>query len=531
MKKSQISIFFIVGIIIIFFISLFIYFFYINSFNKLDYNSDLNLKDIIQNCIYESAKKQMEKTGLSEENKAIFIKLVKEESKKCTDNIFLEIEKTNYKIKEGEMQINLLLNNETLILDVNFELEISKNNQKFEIKNFLVTLDKSLYIKIPNGKVQKDTILKSADGKVELKIEKDTEIKDKNGNNVNAISLKIHDIKFNGLENKVVKSNLVYEGLPDGVIFSKPVKMSFKVDKNTLKEDISKYRVGKWNPNYGIWIGLPSNFENGYLTTYTNSFSYYAAPIEGNFLKITKTKPEQKIFEQKYTFNEDCIGGFQKANNLLIATENSGYNENKKENVIYGFNYYDRKINLNAFQDCSNLEIDDCKNFLYYGDQFENRDCPISQASNICNNKKIGEFCGDNKICILNTETNIETCKCEEYNNNNYNKLAYCDYRCVGGKIYSNDGIFKISLNNNGNDAISSDNFQNLLIKVQPIYVSEGDIALILPCSNGKNYKIEEGKIKICGLQVNNINKDSCASSGIQVIIQGANIDRYYEVV
>ncbi|MEM2131251.1 MAG: hypothetical protein QXR96_01880, partial [Candidatus Woesearchaeota archaeon] len=436
MKKSQITIFLIIGLII-FFITLFAYFFYNAYFHKVNYNSDLNLKDIIQNCIYESAKKQMEKTGLNEQNKAIFIELVKEETKKCTNNIFLEIEKINYKINEGEMQINLLLNNETLILDVNYELEISKDNQKFEIKNFIVTLDKSLYVKIPNGQVQKDTILKSTDGKVELKIEKDTEIKDKKGNNVNAISLKINDIKFNGLENNVVKSNLVYEGLPDGATFSKPIKISFKIDKNTLKYDISNYKIGKWSEDYKIWLGLPSTYNNGYLSANINSFSYYSAPIEGNFLKIVKTKPEQKIFQQRYTFNNDCKEGFQKSNKYLIGTEDKEkYFDflDEKKGISYGFNNYNNF--KTTFVDCLNYLPNEClenNDFIIPKKEFKNEKCPNTEENvfdnnndaneELCIEKNQGVYCSENKVCIL--KENL--CSCESVQEIDETKIGYCD--------------------------------------------------------------------------------------------------------
>lgn len=543
-RKSQITLY-----LIIFLLMVLLFVFFINT-NKPyiyseGYNTDLNLKDAIERCISESAIKQIEKTGISESNLIMFKNEVYKETKKCTKKLFDEIQKINYQVQEGNLQINTHLNEETIILDVSYSLVISKDNQIFEFKDFLITIDKSIFVKIPNGKAEKEIILRSKDGKAELKIEKGTEIKDNQGNPVEAISLKIHDIKINGYDNNVVLSNVLYEGLPDGARFSKPVKLAFKIESNRLPDDISNYRIAKWDPNKKIWLGLPSNYNNGVISTEINGFSLYADIVDCNS-DIIYVSPI--LFKQRYTAKDDCKEGWllgEKIIGTLNFEDYTDYLENiqGESYIIYG--YYELKDSFNyEFVNCMDELPDECKEgkdfkikqklfdkqICYYCNQFQNDICTnyleVIQGVSCSENSDKSVFLINphNKIIFEGKEQFV--CDCVEVDSDSfdYQIIGYCDPRCVGGKIENEEGIYKIKYDF-GNDCIAVDQKSKPLIVVRPSGTSSGDYAHIIYYGSTP-YKIEEGELKIRGLEVFNVNKDSCAFSGVSVKLRGARIQR-----
>ncbi|MEM3374288.1 MAG: hypothetical protein QXE31_03635 [Candidatus Woesearchaeota archaeon] len=579
LKKTQITIFFIVGIIVLLFLILMLYKNTNLGFSKSNYfefSYESNIKEMIKLCIADAAKTEIEKTGIDENNIELFKNQVKQKTKLCTEQLFSEVEKKNYQVQEGDLQINVQLNEETITLDVNYFVELKKENQKIEFREFIVNIDKTNFVRIPNGITDRDIVIKSIDGKVDLLFSKGTKILDKNGNPVDKISIKIHDTNFNGFENKVVHSNIVYEGLPDGVVFSKPVIFSYDVDETTLPLPINNYRIATWDSEKNLWRGLKTEYKNGRLIANIDGFSYKSPLTDCNTLKIIKS---DLLFKPMYYFNElcesegNCLCDNDKDNwaisyyldNNKVYTTLLAKNEpkyfDKRNNVIYG--YYENNDINKEFIKCDEMLKsihDKCvENGRYYNPyyNFENRLCLDSNliedvsknlaydpetikilsgeidSIKMCSNKKYGEYCGSSNVCMPIREG---FCECRYIENDNLEKNdGYCDSRCVGGKAEGEDYLLSIPYEP-GNLCIAEE--KTLLISVVS-YCSSGDSCFVLPYTikegniNKKSlYKIEHNKIKIKGIYVPNTNLNHCAYGGVIVNFLGSTtLPSYFDKV
>ncbi len=307
-KKTQISVFLIIGILILLF-SILVFSFYSEKkqtvYQKgiLESNQGLYsqgyIRAYITTCIRETAVKAMEETGIREETKEAFETIISQGVKECTSDLLTRLKNQNYNIQEKEIFSQIEIDEETVLIKVNYPLIIENENQRIEIDSVEVMFDLTTSEKISGGITKKETIIVSGDGKAELIIPEGIKITDKEGNPVERISLKLKDLHFDGLNNGVVLGNTIYEALPDGVVFSEPVKLSLEFRQEDLNgRDINLVRVAWWNEDYEIWSALQTSIEGNRAIAEISHFTEYSTALVDGIYSINLPV----IFEQRYLY-------------------------------------------------------------------------------------------------------------------------------------------------------------------------------------------------------------------------------------
>jgi hypothetical protein len=264
MKRANVTHYFIIGIVIIIAVSFSFYTFARN--NQSNYENELekgilftnlrvDFKDYVHTCIIDSATSTLDDTGLREETLQEYEELASKKIKECVKTILDILIEQDYTIDEGSISTNAQLFEETVDIKVTYPITLIKDSQKIEFKEFKYTLDKSNYILVPGGITQKEIILTSKNGKSSLTFPKGTLIKNKNGQPVESISIKLKDISFNNIQDKYVIGQIVYDNSPDGAYFSKPVKLSIEFREEDIPEGFTKenIRLGYWNNDMSLW--------------------------------------------------------------------------------------------------------------------------------------------------------------------------------------------------------------------------------------------------------------------------------------
>jgi hypothetical protein len=307
MKKSQISLVLIIGIVIVMMIS----FFYIFNSERTDVNlgvekdkvlelSDrrVNINNYIQNCFEVSAKNAIENFGMRQETLNDLKVHTLNEIVECTVPFFIELENEGYIINSEQKIIDISINDETVDFNLFYPIEFQKSNQKIELDEFKYTYDRSTVIKIPNGIGNKRLQIISTDSKSKLVIQKGTKLFDSTGKIVDEIGVKVEDLHFDGLENSVVLGQVVYNFYPDGTTFSDPVEISIEFDREILPEGVSdkNLKIAYWDEIEGIWKAIDTVIENNIAKAKTDHFTKFQITI-GSYVFM----PSRRIFEQRFS--------------------------------------------------------------------------------------------------------------------------------------------------------------------------------------------------------------------------------------
>jgi hypothetical protein len=269
MKTANVTHYFIIGILIIITISFSLYTLAQNNESKYSQeleksvqftNLRVDFKDYIETCIKESVKIGLDDTGIRQDTINEYQKITSDNIKICSKSILDSLVDQEYKIKEGQISISVNINPETISIDLMYPLTIIKDSQKIEFNEFSYTFDRSNHYSIPDGITKNEIILTSPNGKTTLTFPEATEIKDKDGNPVELISIKVEDVHFDDLENKYVVGELAYDNGPEGAWFSKPVKMSIEFREEDIPEGYTKenIRIAYWNEGSVIWYASPT---------------------------------------------------------------------------------------------------------------------------------------------------------------------------------------------------------------------------------------------------------------------------------
>ncbi len=288
MKKSQISTFFIIGIILM--IAFFIFYFIQNnnnfyrneikqSFHFTDVRSDINT--YVNQCIKDSATDAIQETGIREETKGNYIVLVKFKILSCINPLISALREQAYKVTDADIAVNVIFNPETIVVNIYYPLLIEKDGQKISFKEFDYTFDRSNNVRIPGGITDKEITLVSANGKAVLKIPKGVKITDKTGKPAENIGIRVEDLHFDGLDNNVVLGQLVYDDFPDGIRFSGPVEFSVEFREKDIPPGYTKenIRLAWWNKEKGIWYAVETTFKENRAIAQITHLSKWAPAL------------------------------------------------------------------------------------------------------------------------------------------------------------------------------------------------------------------------------------------------------------
>ena len=289
MKKGQVSMYVIIGIVLIILVAGALLLFNKNKKAEMDLGSDSvqfsgvrkdNIQNFVEDCMKDSLIEAIVVYGLPYNGEAGLTNEVLSTTLKCIDafNVFSD----EYEITYGVPTADLNLDDSDVISYVLYlPVEAIKNGESFTFEKFQYDFSKSVYSRdFDNGVATKDIRLESVDRKSILMIPKGTEVTDSEGNPIEYVSLKLKDKRADGQRNSFVVGNLVYEGIPDGAQFSQPVEFRFEysdqdienlLEAGTTEEDITCTYLA----DSGFHVPWPSlvDVENNVLTCEIEHFT------------------------------------------------------------------------------------------------------------------------------------------------------------------------------------------------------------------------------------------------------------------
>lgn len=407
--------------------------------NSLNSNSEKIGTDIMQQedfasyqayfetCVRESCVFINSRYGI-DGNLSIYEKYLNIEVQKCMFTFFDE--KVNDKVNfDNKISSKMDVNDQTVIVFVHYPVIVSNGNSKFEFRDYVYTFSRTEYTDIKEDATQETASLKSTDNNVIITIPKGTSVKDDKGFYVTNLAIKINDKHFDGLNNGVVATNVVYEGLPNNVTFSNPVEISFSI--NAVPEQgfyPESLVIAYFDEDLRIWRALPTVFIGGTYKTNTTHFTNFAlvkdcgSSYSGNNalqVKITTSK----VFVQKYS---EC-------DNSILET-----NEMEKWRVLS-----DGRVTIFDKTENVNVPIEECK----WNNKFYCVSNQIFSKEKITFGKDIQDGCNEDFIFKNPKEP--------------FNDVVTSGYQkkeCIGGSV-SDDYLVKLVLNDKGDACIGDYSF------------------------------------------------------------------------
>ena len=457
MKKAQLTIILIIGLLFII-IATFV-FVRVNQSKKniietsssqqqsFEFNKE-NFQDYFNQCSRNSIINANEEFGIRQSNKKNYENYVSLKIKYCMDPLLNEFKKSNYSIDEGSVRTTVAFNEKTISVNVDYPIKISKEDIDFDFENYKITFPRENYISIVNMDDQ-EILLPSTDKRVQIIVPAETSIIDKHGNSITSLSIKLIDKNFDGLENKVVVGNLIYEIQPKGAKFSKPIELSIDFRNKDIPQTVNEnsLSIAWWDSNVKIWKSLPTTIKNGRAIArvdHLTKFAVVAGCTEAGEYEISTYIPN--IYSQQY---DDKKAWIKSKKGQIYTTGDVEESQQllSSEKIIFG-------IDENNNDD--------------YCDGFIETECCCSAHEEIIGigDKKIGCSAVPLGECNGEIAEDDEMYYQEDIDSCNENKKGYDDYNCLGGIIKDNDGdnaVFKIVFEENGNSC-----FKNYTIDAFP---------------------------------------------------------------
>ncbi|MCM2325295.1 MAG: hypothetical protein NDI94_02440, partial [Candidatus Woesearchaeota archaeon] len=256
-KTGSISYFLIISIIIV--ISIFIYSIRKTSDQPFQKTSDFTRIDqFIESCLRETSISSIRKQGLDGSSSAFYLKhQIKQDIPYCLSN-FTQFEDEGFRvIISPELDVNVTITDESISVKLYHPVNFEKDSN-YTFYEAAFEMPRTSVIKLDPSK---ELSLISPDGSFILQIPKGTSAS-KNGEKINEIGIKLNDKNFNDLSNDPIASQLSFEGIPHGTVFSKPITIQMFYQEQdipiTVRED--ELNLGFFDDK-GIWIAVPTTID------------------------------------------------------------------------------------------------------------------------------------------------------------------------------------------------------------------------------------------------------------------------------
>ena len=306
--KAQVSLFPLMGLIIIILIGAYLLLggnmqedHMFNQLESAHSLSDMRIdyKTYIDGCLKSAAEEAFLDAGIRQETSDIYKDSLVNKFHLCVDDLLTRLESQGYTITKGPLKATVELSDETVDVILEFIITLEKDGQKTKLTDFSYTFDKQTVEKVPEGMAYKDIRLRSANGLSEVFIPAGTRITDEEGNNVEAVSLKVEDVHFKGLSNKVVVGELVYSNLPDGARYSQPVEVSIYFKDEDIPEGYTRdnLKIAYYDEYKGIWLAMDTKIEGNWAKAYTDHNSFRSVVV-GRPTTMYGVAP---VFNQRYS--------------------------------------------------------------------------------------------------------------------------------------------------------------------------------------------------------------------------------------
>ncbi len=321
-KKSQISAFIILGLILIISTGLILY---VNSNDKkttedikqteIAKGDEAAVKQFTQSCINNLIDEGLILYGVDKIDNYI-----EDNLKDCTD--FKDIKSLN--VEEGKVlsQATLSEDGKILSVKVNYPLIVSSGNSVITISDFIVKYEmpKTINIPLEEGKVSRDIKISSRDSKSMLEIPKGVEIKDKDGNPLDSITIIIKE--NNAADHIPLATHVIYQFTPEGATFDPPIKISIRYDESLIREGFNERDIRVATTSDGTyWTFLISDVDplTNTVSSEITHFSDYSAGFVFQFGRNYFFNYEQAdafcvdLCKSKYG-NKESISGYSTDN-------------------------------------------------------------------------------------------------------------------------------------------------------------------------------------------------------------------------
>ena len=237
--------------------------------NNLNLGSEIALSSqttlvssIVQDCLEEKVIQAIDKfCGTDKSSEPCVEEYIQYYFDDCFDQ--QELANRGIQLEAGKPKVSAILNYDTLLIDMEYPIKIIREGQTSKLSAFKYSLPLKSFTRLDLDSEQKTTEelrILSQDSMAELIIPAGTKISSASGEPITQLSLRIADKHEGGLVNNVVMGTTIYDGQPDGIQFEPAATIRLKYSPDKLfgiRED--ELKIGWFDPNAGIWRGLPSS--------------------------------------------------------------------------------------------------------------------------------------------------------------------------------------------------------------------------------------------------------------------------------
>lgn len=301
-SKSQISIFLIVGIVLIVGVSTF---FLISksqgepNFPKISdtKKTQESLNYFMGSCLELVSNDAMVSYGIDAEVSEDWIEhYVSRNILGCTKGLPSYIEQ-GYEVKEGEVTVQANINEETVDVNLQFPIELTKQDATIKFKEQNYVLPRKTFEKI---KTSQETLITSSDSNFQIIVPPGTTL-----SGSDEVGIEVLDREFDDLSNLALMGKLAYRGLPDGAEFSNPVELVINYHQKDVPSTIGEgnLTLGYYNKDLDIWVSLESSEvdeENNVIRARTTHFTPF-----GVMLRCTEEE-DASVLQIDNIITEDC---------------------------------------------------------------------------------------------------------------------------------------------------------------------------------------------------------------------------------
>jgi hypothetical protein len=294
MKKGQITVYVIIGVVLVLIVALF--FMFNKNTNVLEYEAgymDLaseksSIKYYTKECLKESALDAMNLFGTKDSYSLTHY--VEKSIVTCVDK-FNNYNENGFDVELTDPKVKVMNSNELISFSLNYPVNFKKNENEYTLEDIEFNIPLYVSAEVIDGEIASGTQIVSTDRRAIISFDETTQVEIDSGEQIDQIQIGLVDKKINGLTNNLIIDNLIYEGKPEGVVFNPPPKISFVIDESKLSVDPDLIKISYFDEVSGIWHTYANNFyddEQNILSADLEHFSLIGVNIcgeeEGSYL-------------------------------------------------------------------------------------------------------------------------------------------------------------------------------------------------------------------------------------------------------
>lgn len=376
MGKAQANFFVIIGIILVIMVATFFTLKASDGSNVIkDGNNDISdasfvsLQSYFDDCTKSAVIKANLEIGMNENSKGAYESYLNLNIKNCMLGPYEDLRKQGYDFTDAQTYTNIEYGDNTLTIKVNYPIEVEKNNKKFVLVPIEFTFDKGQF---ENLEENQELSIVSSDNRANIKIPEGTKVEFEDGTLIDSVGIKVIEKNFDGLNNGIVVGNLVYEGLPDGATFSKPVEITLIYRSTDIPSGFTEdyLQIAYFDEAKRVWRGLETETRNGIAKAHIRHFTKFAIVIGCGEEQSIRTP---YLFQQKYSNIKNVVNNGV-IESIIVNGEDfcsDGFEPLEEGFVPTKENYYTYLENLNTnipATDGMHLTVPQLEGTYTYGD-------------------------------------------------------------------------------------------------------------------------------------------------------------------